>query len=455
MEPERRDSDGRIDGDHGAITNTVKPLPGRCNQPTRSGRPCRNTVGPGRQCPVHRRAGKTVTADEATAVTVARSGRRGRRLALLLIAFGVAVVLLLAVARPLPRGQFSQVLHHPYQSEIDQALAWQEQQPERAIALLEKTIQQARSERRGDNTMLAVLYDQLGKLHESRWHLLAGLNARRIAESLAPEPERQRHIAELQRAQREMEVEHRLEREYVAGRNSGPAQSLTGTVVVADIYLETGIGSDWGNKKRLLARRASQQLETWLTAQAERWQASKPEVINREFSASVKLAERTTGLAFLNAGTLDAVLLQLGHRDIGSFIEELARPANADQVAIVLHVPVSRRSYAHRCHGSPQLPAQLARNASTALTCIEEYAVVASRIEHNDWAQFSHTKAHELLHLFGADDLYNKAGGENYLATDIMHYPTRRLTDAQIGQITAWAIGWPAEKPDAPFPIID
>jgi hypothetical protein len=66
-----------------------------------------------------------------------------------------------------------------------------------------------------------------------------------------------------------------------------------------------------------------------------------------------------------------------------------------------------------------------------------------------------YAQAHEGLHLFGADDLYNIDKARDYAVRDIMNHLPRYLFEARIDSITAYAIGWLADQPEAPFPIED
>jgi hypothetical protein len=62
-------------------------------------------------------------------------------------------------------------------------------------------------------------------------------------------------------------------------------------------------------------------------------------------------------------------------------------------------------------------------------------------------------QTHEMLHLFGAMDLYNIRDAKDYAVTDLMNYYSQALKYADISPVTAWAIGWADQQPDTPFPI--
>ena len=100
---------------------------------------------------------------------------------------------------------------------------------------------------------------------------------------------------------------------------------------------------------------------------------------------------------------------------------------------MLLHADVNGRSYA----------------APSYNDTAEEYAYLLNTPIHHSWEGVERLQAHEALHLFGADDLYNLSGGRVYEPRDIMHYRTRYLNAAQIGPLTAFAIGWVGAPPGA------
>ena len=59
----------------------------------------------------------------------------------------------------------------------------------------------------------------------------------------------------------------------------------------------------------------------------------------------------------------------------------------------------------------------------------------------------SGTYAHELIHLFGADDIYRLTKVDPADDGDIMGGRCVLLRDTRIGEATAWAVGWKASPP--------
>ena len=70
------------------------------------------------------------------------------------------------------------------------------------------------------------------------------------------------------------------------------------------------------------------------------------------------------------------------------------------------------------------------------------------------WDEVSYAQAHETLHLFGADDLYNLRSAGSYAPRDVMHYPSRLLSASTMEAITAFATGLRRDRPAAPFRIV-
>ncbi len=85
--------------------------------------------------------------------------------------------------------------------------------------------------------------------------------------------------------------------------------------------------------------------------------------------------------------------------------------------------------------------------------CKYEYVMLTEKMNanHQSWAM-TQTQSHEMLHLFGAADLYNINQAKDFAVTDLMNYYSSDLKYADITPITAWAIGW-GELPPTPFKV--
>ena len=122
------------------------------------------------------------------------------------------------------------------------------------------------------------------------------------------------------------------------------------------------------------------------------------------------------------------------------FLYVLQDHARADQAVLILHLARDGRSLSRRC----------------LVSCGPdgEFAYVLEAVTPKRWDRLAYAQAHETLHLFGADDLYNIRGAHDYAARDIMNYPSRLLRASTLEPITAYATGLQRERPAAPFRIV-
>ena len=129
---------------------------------------------------------------------------------------------------------------------------------------------------------------------------------------------------------------------------------------------------------------------------------------------------------------------KLGFDTPSQFLKKMKQEEQADNAMLFLHLNKQARSFALPC---------------TYRWCEEEYTFILEPIKDPRWQSLHYTIAHEGLHLFGADDLYNIENAKSYATNDIMHYASRYLEDSEIDSLTAYAIGWSDFKPHTPFPI--
>ena len=132
------------------------------------------------------------------------------------------------------------------------------------------------------------------------------------------------------------------------------------------------------------------------------------------------------------------VVRKLGFTSINSFLSTLKSKEFASNALLIIHLNKRARSFAEPCnHG----------------WCNEEATYILEPVKNCRWQSLHYVLAHEVLHLFGADDLYNIRAAKNYVSADIMHYGSRYLEDSEIRSLTAYAIGWTNVTPSTPFTI--
>jgi hypothetical protein len=116
-----------------------------------------------------------------------------------------------------------------------------------------------------------------------------------------------------------------------------------------------------------------------------------------------------------------------------------------------------QRSFARRCGYTHQRTRKINGSIQTELfsNCTDEYVMLMEKVKRNRWDKLHYAQAHEIMHVFGAADLYNIKEAANYEVTDIMNFQSKQLEHSKISPITSYAVGWQKNKPLAPFNILD
>lgn len=255
-----------------------------------------------------------------------------------------------------------------------------------------------------------------------------------------------RMLAEVQGLITDNDTERGEQHIYHASPGIGPGHTLHGKVVIAYVFVDDGEQSTWSLKSRQIVLMHLQQARQWIEGQARRYGITGLTFVNRVFQydkdpwlrnalPEIRIDENETGYDL----ALRVAALK-GARRVNDFLYQLIQEEGADQAILLLHINQNRRSFAHRCWtGCPDQA---------------EYAYLIKTPEHRHWDATAYVQAHESLHLFGADDLYNLQGGRYYAPRDIMHNYARYIEASVIDSITAFGVGWLGQHPrPTPFPI--
>ena len=228
---------------------------------------------------------------------------------------------------------------------------------------------------------------------------------------------------------------------YTVMRNFGPAKHLTGKTVVVYLFIETD-QSQWSSLDRQQAISTLEFAQRWYTKQAKNYQVAEPTFVNRIFHIEgdpmMSRFHSTLSIQSPSDDFARYAVSKLGFDTPSQFLKKVKQEEQADNAMLFLHLNKQARSFAWPC---------------TYRWCEEEYTFILEPIKDPRWQSLHYTIAHEGLHLFGADDLYNIDNAKTYSPNDIMHYASRYLEDSEIDSLTAYAIGWSDFKPHTPFPI--
>lgn len=255
-----------------------------------------------------------------------------------------------------------------------------------------------------------------------------------------------RLLAEVQGLITDNDTEREEQHIYHASPGVGPAHTLHGKVVIAYVFVDDGKHSTWSRKTQQHVLEHLQRVKAWLQARALDYGVTDLTFTDRifQYDKDPWLRNALPDLSFDNVeigyDLAGRVADLQGSHSVNAFLYDLTREEEADQAILLLHVNQAKRSFAHRCW--TDCPDQA------------EYAYLLKPPKRYHWDAMGYVQAHESLHLFGADDLYNLQGGRYYAPNDIMHNYTRYIEASVIDSITAFGVGWLNEQPTpTPFPI--
>jgi hypothetical protein len=325
----------------------------------------------------------------------------------------------------------------PPQLHEDVEAAWRllRDYPDQALPHIQRALD------RGDDAapeLRALLHTWAASVHARRGHMHRARSALQSAIELEETDERRHFLLNVEESIRSAQGERGKARFYLAARGVGRAAELEGRVVVAYLLVDPDGPGRWTELDRVFARGTLTRVEQWYVAKAKARGVVAPEFVERVFAVplaagdlpifpNVAIARRT---AWILAGNL-------GHDSVEQLLDALAAQERADQAVLLIHSPQSERSFAASC--------------TRAGSCEAEMAFIYVPNGPSTWDELAYTLAHEGLHLFGADDLYDVRGAEDYEPTDLMNYPSTRLEYADVGDLTAWAVGWARDRPKTPF----
>jgi hypothetical protein len=230
--------------------------------------------------------------------------------------------------------------------------------------------------------------------------------------------------------------------DYWAMPGTSFANSLQGKVLIALIYLEDNESNRWTIKDRGFALRAVKRSAKWFAREASDHKLEPIHFTFRSFNINRDpIIKRMTieGQSDSFAKLPALIAHHFKHKSFAGWLAHLKKTSEVDQVAPLFMLHKRSRSFAKPCYKYCGADAEYA------------FVLEPPNIKRGDPAVVI---AHETLHLFGAADLYNIKGAQDYTPNDIMHYAKRQMQDARIQDATAHGIGWQKKEPAAPFRFI-
>lgn len=321
----------------------------------------------------------------------------------------------------------------------------------------------ARNEGYNDKPVLQKLYITAGSIHESRWHMVYAIENYKAAQSIIYDKMIDIQLTGLRKYLSQLEVERSLNDDYIATKYSGPAKIFRGKILVAYVFVDEGIKTRWSNKTKLRTQQVMSLVQKWQQEKAQEYHINDIEFINKTFIARKNPSFKGVKSVSFKSSHKDiqqfvvSVAQSLGEKSLGDFIEKEMQKVGAEQGVVFLHTNLDQRSFAHRCGYTHSQKVYKNGKYQTKMIsqCRDEYVMLMEKVKRNRWDKMHYAQAHEMMHVFGASDLYNIKNASNYAVTDIMNFQSKNLVNSSVEPITAYAIGWQERPPKAPFKVLE
>lgn len=143
---------------------------------------------------------------------------------------------------------------------------------------------------------------------------------------------------------------------------------------------------------------------------------------------------------------LDQAAVSLGYESKEDMHRRLKEFSGQDQVAYLIMLNKGGRSYSISYYNNGEDPRKSEKRDS-----LLEYCVIYTGFTDDSADSASDTIAHEMLHIFGAEDYYmpenRKTLAQKYYPKDIMLCAMSDLVYFDLGEFTAYCVGWTDEEP--------
>lgn len=368
---------------------------------------------------------------------------------------------------PIPQPRFSETSDKQQKDNPEFYSAYQKifdiNDDEQKLLAIEKVITLAKSENIDDARVLQSLNVMAANIHESRWHMVYALVYFQAAQRNQFDKRVEHKIEAIKSYLSKIEAERGLNSEYIATKDTGPARSFRGKVLVAYVFVDDGIKTRWSNKARQRTQLVMQSVQQWQKERASEYQVNDIEFVNKTYIARRNpILKRPKSVSFQSSHNeitdyVKYIANTLGAESIGDFIAHQTEQAGAEQGVVVIHSNLNERSFASRCGYTHRQKVFRNGRLETKLIskCKDEYVMLMEQVERNRWDKMHYAQAHEMMHVFGAADLYNIKTASDYAVTDIMNFQSKNLIHSRVEPITAFAIGWQKQPPEAPFEILE
>jgi len=222
----------------------------------------------------------------------------------------------------------------------------------------------------------------------------------------------------------------------------GSAKNLQGKNLIVNCFISE-LGKEWTleEKKNILSKEHDG--FKWIKLESKSWNVAEPsfEIINIGLEKDISLSKIEAGKKAIEAKVswVPLVVYKAGYPSITDLYDSLKKATGADNIAMLIYAKQKGRSFA-KPSGSDNI-----HNGRFL-----EGAVIYERSTNDSLLQTG-TIIHELLHLYGAWDMYHEGKKrsskkhqniQRILARSIMVQNHQQMDILVVEAVTAWRIGW-------------
>lgn len=217
-------------------------------------------------------------------------------------------------------------------------------------------------------------------------------------------------------------------------RNSGSASVLKGKVGICHLFVEDKVSS-WPDKDRTAVRARVQEACDFIAIQARRYNAS----VNffHDYRDGLRYEPGLPTDMFADPLWTETVMRITGAVSGSDLIEQIKKKHQVEQAMVIIHVNKRGTSYSLAYHKDLD-----SRYAAERSVCFASYT--------DGRRGAAATIAHEILHGFGAGELYfpfdpddnRKNQAKALFPDDVMLRVSYDIRNLNVGEFTAYRVGW-------------
>ncbi|MBX3421829.1 MAG: hypothetical protein KF752_09780 [Pirellulaceae bacterium] len=237
-------------------------------------------------------------------------------------------------------------------------------------------------------------------------------------------------------------VHRTAEAQSLESSSYGSASELKGNVYTLSIFISKDGRESWGYREKLEVLRKQEEAMTWIRNQALNYGVK----VNFDAMGSygleddIKVSTIDRGTASGNEPSqwVSRMLYRLGYKSTHDLVEWVHSNINAMQIQVLIYAKGRGRSYA-----------MSSSNGVNEELYFVEGAIVYEQ-DNSGNGVVSSVIAHEILHLYGAWDLYetlsqsaeNEERARRLFPSSIMRRIADDINELEVDEVSAWLVGW-------------